>query len=79
VNWSPAGVVAKSNRTANGYTLEIAIPWDAIHHTPKKNVRLGFHAAILETSNGMHHTYIEPVAGNVTEAPYTWSPLFLTD
>jgi hypothetical protein len=78
-NWSPSGVVTRSKPTPRGYILEIAIPWTALQHIPQKNVRMGFHAAILETSTGIQHAYTEPLAGNITDASYTWSSLFLTD
>lgn len=79
VDWHPSGIVGRSNNIPHGYRVAVEIPWRAIHHTPEKNVRLGFHAAILETSSGIEHAYIEPLAGNVTDASYTWSPLFLID
>jgi hypothetical protein len=79
INWSPSGIVTRSKQKTRGYILEIAIPWTALQHIPQKNVRMGFHAAILETSTGIQHAYTEPLAGNITDASYTWSPLFLTD
>jgi hypothetical protein len=79
IDWSPSGIITRSSQTTNGYVLEVAIPWTALHHTPEKNVRIGFHAAILETSTGIQPAYIEPLAGNVTDASYSWSPLFLKD
>ena len=79
IDWNPSGITTQSSRTANGYRLEVAIPWTVLHHVPEKNKRIGFHASILETSTGIRHTYVEPLAGNVTGASYSWSPLFLTD
>lgn len=79
VDWKPAGIVAKSWATATGYQLQVAIPWAAVHYIPKTNERIGFHATVLETSDGTQRTYAEPLAGNITDAPYSWSPLFLTD
>lgn len=79
IEWKPSGIAAKSSNTATGYRLEVAIPWAAINYTPKMNERIGFHAIVLETSTGIQHTYEEPLAGNITDAPYSWSPLFLTD
>ena len=79
IDWSPAGIGVKSRHTASGYQLEVSVPWAALHHIPEKNKRIGFHAAVLETSNGIHHAYTEALAGNITDAPYSWSPLVLTD
>jgi hypothetical protein len=79
IDWNPSGVTTKSRETVNGYYLEVAIPWAVLRHIPEKNKRIGFHAAVLETSTGIPHTYVEPLAGNVPDAPYSWSPLFLTD
>jgi hypothetical protein len=78
-DWKPVGIKIKSKRTDAGYQLEIVIPWGTINHHPEGNKRMGFHAAVLETSNGKGHTYVEPIAGNTTDVPYTWSPLFLTE
>jgi hypothetical protein len=79
IDWHPSGITTKSRQTANGYYLELAIPWTVLRHIPETNKRIGFHAAVLETSTGIQHTYVEPLAGNVTDASYSWSPLFLTD
>ena len=78
-DWSPSGVVAKSRKTANGYQLEVGIPWPVLNYTPKTKQRLGFHAAVLETYTGGHHVYREGIAGNIEDESYSWSPLFLTD
>ena len=77
--WIPTGVISKSKKSSDGYQVELAIPWDALNYKPKKNERMGFHAVVLETSTGMGHAYEEALAGNITEASYSWSPLFLTD
>jgi hypothetical protein len=79
IDWTASGITTKSSQALNGYVVEVAIPWAAFHHTPEKNVRIGFHATILETSTGSQHAYVEPLAGNVTDGSYTWSPLFLTE
>lgn len=79
IDWSPPDIATKSRQTANGYQFEVAIPWAVLHHTAEKNKRIGFHTVLLETSTGIQHTYVEPLAGNVTDASYSWSPLFLTD
>jgi hypothetical protein len=79
VDWNPAGVQMKVLATESGYSIEAAIPWSALNGRPEKDTRIGFHAELRETSNGIKHDYIEPLSGNVADAPYTWSPLFLTD
>jgi len=79
IDWSPSGVVAKSKTTPNGYQLEVAIPWTALKYIPKTNQRIGFHATVLETSTGTQHAYEEPLPGNITDASYSWSPLFLIE
>ena len=79
VDWNPAGVQMKVSATESGYSIEAAIPWSALNGRPEKDTRIGFHAELRETSNGIKHDYIEPLSGNVADAPYTWSPLFLTD
>lgn len=79
IDWNTPGIVARSRQTSNGYHLEVAIPWKVLNHIPEKKKRIGFHAIVLETSNGIRHAYTEPLAGNITGAPYTWCPLFLTD
>jgi hypothetical protein len=78
-DWKAVGVEIESKRTATGYQMEVGIPWTAIHRRPEMNMRIGFHAAILENSGGDQQAYTEPIAGNTTDAPYTWSPLFLTE
>ena len=78
-DWKPSGIVTKSRQTTAGYQLEVAIPWTVLNYFPKKQERIGFHAVVLETSTGIRRDYIEPLAGNITDAPYTWSPLYLTD
>ncbi|HZB14397.1 MAG TPA: sugar-binding protein [Chryseolinea sp.] len=77
--WKPTGVVSKSRETASGYQVEVAIPWAVLNHSPQKNKRIGFHASVMETTTGIRHDYSEPLAGNITNAPYSWSPLFLID
>jgi hypothetical protein len=78
-DWTPSGVISKSKKTDRGYQLELGIPWQALKHKPQMNKRIGFHAMILETSTGIRRAYAEPLAGNISEASYSWSPLFLTD
>jgi hypothetical protein len=78
-DWKPIGVESKFRETVTGYHVEVAIPWTALNHSPQKNKRIGFHASILETTTGIGHDYSEPLAGNITDAPYSWSPLFLID
>jgi hypothetical protein len=78
VNWNPSGIKTTAQRTPMGYRIEMTIPWGALHHIPVKEKRIGLHAVVLETSTGLQHDYIEPLGGNVTDASYTWSPLFLT-
>jgi hypothetical protein len=77
--WQAAGILTKSVKNNTGYQVEIAVPWIALNYSPKKNKRIGFHAGILETSDGFQRAYTEPLAGNNTDAPYSWSPLFLID
>lgn len=77
--WKPTGVIAKSKKSGDGYQIELAIPWNALNYIPKKNERIGFHAVVLETSTGIRHAYGEALAGNITDASYSWSRLFLTD
>ncbi len=79
VHWKPSGIVTKSRETDTGYHIEVAIPWTVLHYVPKTNQRIGFHATVLETATGIQHDYAEPLAGNITDAPYSWSPLFLID
>lgn len=79
IDWSPSGIATKAKKTANGYQLEVAIPWAVLQYVPEKNKRIGFHAAVRETSTGIQQRYVEPLAGNVTDASYSWSTLFLTD
>ena len=79
VAWNPSGIVTGSRKTATGYQLEIAIPWTALRYLPKTNQRIGFHATLLETKDGIQHAYAEPLAGNIADASYSWSPLFLID
>jgi hypothetical protein len=78
-DWTPSGVMSKSKKTDRGYQLEVGIPWTALKYEPQMNKRIGFHAMVLETSTGISHAYAEPLAGNIAEASYSWSPLFLTD
>jgi hypothetical protein len=78
-DWIPQNIVAKSKRHNNGYQIELAIPWSALKHNLKLNERIGFHVEVLETSTGIKHDYIEPLSGNITNAPYSWSPLYLID
>ncbi|HEX6227009.1 MAG TPA: sugar-binding protein, partial [Chryseolinea sp.] len=73
------GIEATSVADDSGYHIEVAIPWTALNTVPEPNQRMGFHAALIETSNGRQHSYVEPLAGNISDAPYTWSPLFLIE
>jgi Carbohydrate family 9 binding domain-like/BNR repeat-like domain len=77
--WSPSGIKAKSKTNDNGYRIELEVPWSALKYQPKLNQRIGFHAVVFETSTGRRHDYTEPLSGNITGAPYSWSPLYLTD
>ncbi len=77
-SWSPQTIAAKSKRLADGYQLEVSIPWTTMSCSPAKNKRIGFQAEVNESSNGAHR-YTEPISGNVTDQPVTWSPLILTD
>lgn len=77
--WNPSGIVATSEQRAMGYRIELAIPWPTIKYDPVKNDRIGFHAVVLETSSGTSHDYAEPLAGNITDASFSWSPMFLID
>jgi hypothetical protein len=79
IDWKPVEIKTKSKRTATGYQVEVGIPWTVIHCRSEINKRIGFHAVILENSGGDQHAYTEPIAGNKSDAPYTWSPLFLTE
>jgi hypothetical protein len=76
--WSPNGFAVKSKKLADGYQVEVSIPWRTLSASPLKNKRIGFHAEVNESSNGMH-CYTEPLSGNVAEQPFTWLPLVLTD
>jgi hypothetical protein len=67
----------KSNTTASGYRIELAIPWSVLGGKPSATTRIGFHACLYESSNGSSHAYEEPIAGNINNAPYTWSTLKL--
>jgi hypothetical protein len=78
-DWAPTGIKSSSKRTINGYQIRLAVPWAALKHQPKTNERIGFHAVVFETSTGSQHDYIEPLSGNTTDAPYSWSPLYLID
>lgn len=78
-DWNPRGIKSSSKRTINGYQIRVAIPWAALKHQPKIKERFGFHAVVFETSTGKLHDYAEPLSGNITDAPYSWSPLYLTN
>jgi hypothetical protein len=76
--WSPKGIAIKSKRITDGYQIEVNIPWTAWSCLPEKNKRIGFHAEVSERSGGKHR-YTEPLSGNITDQPFTWSSLVLTD
>jgi hypothetical protein len=76
--WNANTIAVKSKRLAGSYQIEVSIPWSALSCSPVKNKRIGFHAEVNERSKDIHR-YTEPLSGNVTDQPFTWSPLFLTD
>ena len=78
IAWSPKGIAIKSKRLADGYQFEVSIPWSVLSASPLINKRIGFHAEVNESSSGIHR-YTESLSGNVTDQPFTWSPLVLTD
>jgi hypothetical protein len=72
-----AGINFKSKITTSGYVMEVAIPWGSLGGKPSTDTRIGFNACLYESSNGSSHAYEEPIAGNINNAPYTWSSLRL--
>lgn len=76
--WASASATqwsARVRRTGMGYRLVVQVPWRALGGLAAASERFGFHAALH--ANGAAGQYIEPVAGNNSDAPYTWSHLHL--
>ncbi|MBL0739992.1 exo-alpha-sialidase [Chryseolinea lacunae] len=79
-HWTPqhtTGIQTSITKTADGYQANVSIPWNLVQGRPPLNSRIGFHAVLLETTTGKTLDYTEPMAGNITDAPYSWSTLRL--
>jgi hypothetical protein len=71
------GIVVKNSTVPTGYRSEIAIPWSVLGGKIAQQNRMGFHVCLYESQTSSQHIYEEPLAGNVNNAPYTWSTLKL--
>jgi hypothetical protein len=72
-----SGINVKTTVSDSGYVIEAAIPWNTIGGMVATGKRIGFHACLYASSNGTSHEYEEPIAGNINNAPYTWSTMIL--
>lgn len=65
---------ANVKKNDDGYVIELAVGWNELSAEPLLNSRIGLHAVLVESSG-----YSEPIAGNITSKPFTWSHLSLQE
>ena len=72
---STDGIRKVTKKRADGYDVEVAIPWKLLGGKPASGVRIGYNIGLV--NNNMSGTYSEGISGNRDIAPYTWSRLVL--
>lgn len=70
------GISTTSIKTANGYQIEAKIPWELLGGIPSKQTRIGYNIELREKGAA---NYIESISSNVSDKPYTWSTLKLSN
>lgn len=73
---SPQGIVTTTVKTANGYRIEAKIPWIILGGMPAKQTRMGCNMELREKGT---NSYIEGIATNINDKPYSWSTLKLVN
>ncbi|MFV5696729.1 sugar-binding protein [Flavobacterium sp. ZT3R17] len=73
---SPQGIVTTTVKTTNGYRIEAKIPWIILGGMPAKQTRMGCNMELRE--KGIN-SYIEGIATNINDKPYSWSTLKLAN
>ncbi|MBO0939516.1 hypothetical protein J2I47_23400 [Fibrella sp. HMF5335] len=69
------GIRKATKKRADGYDVEMAIPWKLLGGKPASGVRIGYTLGL--TNDDASTTYTESISGNRDLAPYTWSRLVL--
>lgn len=70
------GVVTTTIKTTNGYRIEAKIPWIVLGGMPAKQTRIGCNIELREKGA---NSYIEGIATNINDKPYSWSTLKLAN
>ncbi|MFV5686058.1 exo-alpha-sialidase [Flavobacterium sp. GB2R13] len=70
------GVVTITVKTTNGYRIEAKIPWIVLGGMPAKQTRMGCNIELREKGA---NSYIEGIATNINDKPYSWSTLKLAN
>jgi hypothetical protein len=73
---NPQGIVTTTVKTTNGYRIEVKIPWTALGGMPAKQARIGYNIELREKGT---NNYIESIATNSSDKPYSWSTLKLVN
>ena len=64
-------------KNASGYVQEIAIPWVLIGGKPATGNAMRYSMSLVENGGSAALNYVEALAGNTDDKPYTWSVLNL--
>lgn len=70
------GIVTTTVKTPNGYRIEAKIPWTILGGIPAKETRIGYNIELREKGT---NNYIESISTNISDKPYSWSTLKLTN
>ncbi|TRX28899.1 hypothetical protein FNW25_03855 [Flavobacterium franklandianum] len=73
---SPQGIVTTTVKTANGYRIEVKIPWNVVGGIPVKQTRIGYNIELREKGT---NNYTESITANSSDKPYSWSTLKLVN
>ncbi|MWB94152.1 hypothetical protein GON26_07235 [Flavobacterium sp. GA093] len=71
---NPKDALVKTIKTADGYLIEAKISWTSLGGMPAKQTRIGYQAELRERGTS---TYLEGIAPNASDKPYSWSTLRL--
>lgn len=62
---------------ANGYVVEVAIPWKILGSKPATNSRVGFNMSLTENTGKTTADYTESISANEPDQPFSWCTLTL--
>ncbi len=63
--------------TANGYAVEVGLPWKYLGIKPAAKSIMGFNMSLIENTGNNTAAYIENISSNLPDNPYSWSTITL--